>query len=285
MPVFAEWARMSDDTVVHQRRREKQLSEWQQAVTRAKADGKEPPEFPWEPNMEQSWTPAGLYNAMIAPLTRYPIRGAIWYQGESNASRDRAPLYARLFGTMIQDWRRAWGQGDFPFLFVQLANFKTGPDAKWPELRDAQRQTLGLANTGMAVATDIGNPDDIHPTNKQDVGLRLALAARAITYGEKVAYSGPLFRQATPEGSAMRIWFDHTGSGFTAKGGALRGFEIAGADGKFVAAEARIDGATVLVSSPSVTAPSHVRYAWSDNPDGNLYNREGLPASPFRSPG
>jgi sialate O-acetylesterase len=283
MPVFVEWARMSDDTVVHQLKRERQLTQWRQAVASAKADRKEPPGFPWEPNMEQSWTPAGLYNAMIAPLTRYPIRGAIWYQGESNASRERAPLYARLFGTMIQDWRRAWGQGDFPFFFVELANFKTGPDAKWPELRDAQRQTLALANTGMAVTTDIGNPDDIHPKNKQDVGLRLALAARAIAYGEKIEYSGPMFRQATPESSAMRIWFDHTGSGLTAKSGALRDFEIAGADRKFVSAEARIDGATVLVSSPAVTAPAYVRYAWSDNPDGNLYNREGLPASPFRS--
>jgi sialate O-acetylesterase len=252
-------------------------------VTRAKAEGKKPPGFPWEPNMEQSWTPAGLYNAMIAPLTRYPIRGAIWYQGESNASRERAPLYARLFGTMIRDWRSAWGQGDFPFLFVQLANFKTGEDARWPDLREAQRQTLGLANTGMAVATDIGTPDDIHPKNKQEVGRRLALAARAVTYGENIEYSGPLFRQATQEGSGMRIWFDHTGSGLTTKDPMLRGFEIAGVDRKFVAARARIDGATVLVSSPRVTAPAYVRYAWSDNPNGNLYNREGLPASPFHS--
>lgn len=283
MPVFVEWARMNDDTVVHQRKREKQLSEWQQAVARAKDEGKKPPGFPWEPNMEQSWTPAGLYNAMIAPLTRYPIRGAIWYQGESNASRERAPLYARLFGTMIRDWRSAWGQGDFPFLFVQLANFKTGEDARWPDLREAQRQTLGLANTGMAVATDIGTPDDIHPKNKQEVGRRLALAARAVTYGENIEYSGPLFRQATQEGSGMRIWFDHTGSGLTTKDPMLRGFEIAGVDRKFVAARARIDGATVLVSSPRVTAPAYVRYAWSDNPNGNLYNREGLPASPFHS--
>lgn len=283
MPVFVEWARMSDDTVMHQRKREKQLSEWQQAVTHAKAEGKKPPGFPWEPNMEQSWMPAGLYNAMIAPLTPFPIRGAIWYQGESNASRERASLYARLFGTMIRDWRRAWGQGDFPFFFVQLANFKAGADSKWPELRDAQRQTLGLANTGMAVTTDIGNADDIHPKNKQDVGMRLALAARAIAYGESIEYSGPLFRQATPEASAIRIWFDHAGSGLTAKDAGLRGFEIAGAERKFVAAEARIDGATVLVSSPKLTAPAYVRYAWSDNPDGNLYNREGLPASPFRS--
>jgi sialate O-acetylesterase len=283
MPVFAEWARMNDNAALHQLRREKQLSQWREATERAKAEGKEPPGFPWEPNIDNSWTPAGLFNAMIAPLTRYPIRGAIWYQGESNASRERASLYKRLFGAMIQDWRRAWGQGDFPFLFVQLANFKTGPDSRWPELRDAQRQTLALVNTGMAVTIDIGNPDDIHPKNKQDVGLRLALAARAISYGEKIEYSGPLYRLATPEGAAIRVWFDHTGPGLMAKGGALKGFEIAGANHKFVAAEARIDGSTVVVSSPSVTAPAYVGYGWSDNPDGNLYNAEGLPASPFRS--
>jgi sialate O-acetylesterase len=220
---------------------------------------------------------------MIAPLTRFPIRGAIWYQGESNASSERAPLYAHLFGTMIQDWRRAWGQGDFPFLFVQLANYKTGVNAKWPELRDAQRQTLALANTGMAVTADIGNPTDIHPKNKQDVGLRLALAARAIAYGEKIEYSGPLFRQATPEGNSMRVWFEHTGAGLAAKGGSLKGFELAGADRKFVSADAVIDGATVMVSSASIAAPVYVRYGWSDVPECNLYNAEGLPASPFRS--
>ncbi len=282
MPVYAEWAGMNDDTAAHQLRREKELDLWRSAVEQAKAEGKQPPEFPWEPNIDSSWMPSGLYNAMIAPLTRFPIRGAIWYQGESNASRERAPLYARLFGTMIQDWRRAWGQGDFPFLFVQLANFKTG-DARWPELRESQRQTLSLANTGMAVTIDIGTPDNIHPKNKQDVGLRLALAARAIAYGEKIEYSGPMFRQATPEGNTMRIRFDHTGSGLVAKGGSLLGFEIAGENGKFVPASAVIDGTTVMASSNSVTRPAQVRYGWKDDPRCNLYNVEGLPASPFSS--
>jgi sialate O-acetylesterase len=283
MPVFSSWARMNDREAVHQLRREKELNEWRRAVDRAKTEGKQPPGIPWEPNIDSSWMPSGLYNAMIAPLTRFPIRGAIWYQGESNASRERASLYAHLFGTMIQDWRRSWGQGDFPFLFVQLANFKTSPDAKWPELRDAQRQTLALANTGMAVTMDIGASDDIHPTNKQDVGMRLALAARALTYGEKIEYSGPLYRQATPEGRSIRLWFDHVGGGLTVKGGSLTGFEIAGADRKFVPAEAAIEGATIMVSSPSVSAPVSVRYAWSDDPRCNLYNAEGLPASPFHS--
>jgi sialate O-acetylesterase len=282
MPVFAEWTRMNDDAVEQKLRREKQLQEWRAAAEGAKAAGRRPPGFPWAGNDSGEWAPASLYNALIAPLTRFPIRGAIWYQGESNASIARAPLYARLFQAMIQDWRRAWGVGNFPFLFVQLANFKTSPDARWPELREAQLQTLALANTGMAVAIDIGDTKDIHPKNKQDVGLRLALAARAIAYGEKIEYSGPIFRQATPENGALRVWFDHAGA-LTAKGGAPKGFEVAGEDRKFVPAEARIDGATVVVSSAAVAAPVYVRYAWADNPECNLYNAEGLPASPFRS--
>ena len=284
MPVFSEWARLNDDTLMVRIRREKQLTEWRQAVERAKAAGTPPPGFPWAGNDSGEWAPAALFNALISPLTRYPIRGAIWYQGESNASAQRAPVYARLFQTMIQDWRRAWGQEDMPFFFVQLANFKTNPEAKWPEVREAQRQALTLAGTGMAVAIDIGDPTDIHPKNKQDVGKRLALAARAVAYGQKIEYSGPMFRQATPEGGALRLRFEHVAGELVAKGGTeLKGFEIAGADGKFTAGEAKIDGATVVVSSPSVTAPRHVRYAWADYPECNLYNAAGLPASPFRS--
>lgn len=283
MPVFAEWAHMTDDLAVTKVKREQELAAWHRATDEAKAKGTAGPGFPWRSNDSGEWAPAGLYNAMIAPLTPFPIRGAIWYQGESNASKERAPLYARLFETMIQDWRRAWAVGDFPFLFVQLANFTTGPDARWPELREAQTQTLSLVNTGMAVTIDIGNPTNIHPTNKQEVGRRLALAARAIADGEKIEFSGPVFFQATPDGPALRVTFSHTGAGLAAHGDTLKGFEIAGADGKYVSAEARIDGASVLVSSPSVTAPESVRYAWSDNPECNLYNAAGLPAVPFRS--
>jgi sialate O-acetylesterase len=270
---------MSDDVERHMLEREQARKETEKAA----APGSEPKPLPWAPNERLSWMPAGLYNAMIAPLTSFPIRGAIWYQGESNAAPGRAPLYAQLFKTLITDWRRNWAEGDFPFFFVQIANYKASASENWPEVRDAQRQALSLVNTGMAVTIDIGNPDNIHPTNKQDVGLRLALAARAVAYGENIEYSGPLFRQATPLNNSLQVWFDHVGKGLIAKGGELRGFEIAGSDAKFVPAEARIEGSSVIVSSTSVANPVYVRYAWSNNPDCNLFNADGLPASPFRS--
>jgi sialate O-acetylesterase len=283
MPAFAQWSDMIADYTLRAEQRQKRLKDWQDAVARAQAEGRpRPPGLGFEENQENSWMPAGLYNAMIAPLTAYPIGGVIWYQGESNASAVRAPLYAAMFETMIRDWRRAWGVGDFPFLFVQLANFRTGPTAKWPEIREAQLQTLSVAKTGMAVTIDIGDPGNVHPTNKQDVGKRLALAARAVAYGEKIEYSGPLLRAAAPEGGAIRLWFDHAGSGLEARGGALKGFLVAGADRRFVPADAAIDGLSVVVSSASVAQPLYVRYAWADNPECNLYNKDGLPASPFR---
>lgn len=281
IPVFSGWSWFMDRQSETLLRREKQLRDWEQAVRKAKAEGKAAPNRPWVPNEGYSWRPAGLFNAMIAPLTPFPIKGVIWYQGESNADAVRAPLYAHLFQAMIRDWRRAWGVGDFPFLFVQLANFKTGPDSIWPVVREAQLDTLELANTGMAVTIDIGNPADIHPRNKLDVGKRLSLWARAMN-GEKVEYTGPLFRQATPEGNAIRVWFDHA-EGLTARDGAPRTFEVAAADKKFVPAEARIDGQSVVATASGVSTPVYVRYGWSDNPDCNLYNSAGLPASPFRS--
>lgn len=284
MPVFAAWARLTDErTAEWKLRRTEELREYRDSLARAKAEGKPAPEFPYVPNEEGEWAPGTLFNGMIQPLIGYRIRGAIWYQGESNASQERVAVYARLFETMILDWREAWKQGNFPFLFVQLAGYRAPRGATWPELREAQRQALALRHTGMAVAIDVGNPDDIHPTDKQDIGLRLALAARAIAYGEKLEYSGPLFRETTSEDHAIRVWFDHTGSGLMAKGGQLKTFEIAGPDRNFVPAQARIEGDTVVVSSSSVPNPAYVRYAWSDYCDCNLYNREGLPASPFES--
>lgn len=281
MPVFAVRAKTlaAQSTTVLQQQREER--EYQQASAQAKANGTPPPEWHWHPDFA-AWAPSALYNGMIAPLTPFAIRGVIWYQGEAN-SGERAPLYARLFQTMIRDWRNHWGEGDFPFLFVQIANWDTAPEALWPDVRNAQRQALELKNTGMAVTIDIGDAVDIHPKNKQDVGLRLALAARAIAYGEKVEWSGPLYRQVTQEEHALRVWFDHA-DGLAAKGAALTGFEVAGADGKYVAADAKIDGASVVVTSSTVTTPVSVRYGWAANPTCNLVNREGLPASPFQAP-
>ena len=184
---------------------------------------------------------------------------------------------------MITDWRRHWQQGNCPFLFVQLADYKASPADLWPTVRDAQRRTLSLANTGMAVTIDVGNPENIHPADKQSVGQRLALAARSIAYGEQVEFSGPLFRQAGTDGHAMRVWFDHAQGLTTKGGGAPEGFEIAGADRRYQSAAAKVDGVSVVVSSPEVTEPKYVRYGWKDVPVVNLYNSVGLPASPFSS--
>ncbi len=248
----------------------------------AKAAGQPEPEFGWTPPLV-NWAPSQIYNGMIAPLTSMPIRGVIWYQGESNSIVERHPeLYHRLFRTLIEDWRSQWAEGDFPFLYVQIANFKSSPIEDWATLRNQQLKTLDVANTAMAVTIDIGNPDNVHPTDKLDVGLRLARAARAISYGEKIEFSGPHFRQATPEGNMMRAWFDHA-KGLSAKGGELTGFEVAGADGSFAPATAKIDGATIVAYSPSVPQPTQIRYGWANSPQCNLYNSDGLPASPFTS--
>ena len=226
-----------------------------------------------------------LYNGMIAPLLPFAIQGAIWYQGESNAGR--AAQYRTLLPTMIQDWRARFGVGEFPFFIVQLANFmaeKPEPgESAWAELREAQALTAQrLPKTGIGLAIDIGDAADIHPRNKQDVGKRLAVAARAIAYGEKIEYSGPIYAGMQREGGTVRLRFDHA-AGLTARGGKLQGFAIAGEDGKFVWADASIDGSTVVLASPKVTDPRTVRYGWADNPVCTLYNAAGLPAVPFRT--
>jgi sialate O-acetylesterase len=228
--------------------------------------------------------PSVLYNAMIAPLVPFAIRGAIWYQGESNAGR--AHQYRTLFPTMIRNWRSAWGL-EFPFYFVQLANWhasKALPDeSDWAELREAQTMTLREPQTGMAVIIDIGDENDIHPRNKLDVGRRLAAWALAGTYGQKMVPSGPLFDRYTVEGDKVRIRFKYGNGLKTIDGGPVKGFAIAGEDRRFVWADARIDGDIVIVSSPTVQKPVAVRYGWADNPIANLYNNAGLPASPFRT--
>lgn len=242
-------------------------------------------------------SPYMLFSNMIKPLLPYGIRGAIWYQGESNA--DKAMQYRKLFPLMINSWRKAWGQGNFPFYFVQLANFqalKREPgESAWAELREAQTMTLSLPNTGMAVTIDIGEAEDIHPRNKQDVGLRLALPALAKLHGFKnLVYSGPVYRSMIIEKNQIRISFEHVGGGLVVHGKKLEGFSIAGKDPsspkgsavaskKFVWADAKIEGNTVVVSSPHVSSPVAVRYGWAENPPCNLFNSSDLPASPFRT--
>jgi len=257
------------------------------AAAKAKAEGKDRPKEPKNPNPEQDQhNPCVLFNGMVAPLVPYAIRGAIWYQGESNTGT--AAKYRALMETLIRNWRELWGQGDFPFLFVQLASYKKptdNPDAhgEFPPVREAQLQNLSVHNTGMAVAIDIGEANNIHPKNKQEVGRRLALAARALVHGEKTPWSGPIYDSMKCEGGAIRLRFKHTDGGLAVKGERLTGFAIAGEDKKFVWADAKIDGDTVIVSSPQVAEPVAVRYDWADNPPVSLYNGAGLPASPFRT--
>lgn len=231
--------------------------------------------------------PSQLYNAMIAPIINYGIKGAIWYQGESNAAEGY--YYRTLFAEMINDWRTKWGY-EFPFFWVQLANYMKGaesPDqSNWAELREAQSLTLSLPATGQAVIIDIGEANDIHPRNKQDVGYRLALAAEKIAYGKDIIYSGPVYQSMTMNGNKVILNFSNKGTGLLAKDryGYLKGFSIAGHDQKFVWAKAMIEGDKVIVFSEAIDNPVAVRYAWADNPsDANFYNKEGLPASPFRT--
>jgi len=267
------------------------LAAYEKEKAEAKEAGREfKKNAPWP-----GWRPGELYNGMIAPLIPYAIKGAIWYQGESNAGR--AEQYRSLFADMIRCWRRDWDQpDDFTFLCVQLAPWDKNKkrtleqiteqpgDSDWAELREAQwLATKTLPKVGMAVITDLGDKDDIHPTKKGPVGERLALAARGIAYGESIEFSGPLYRSCQIKGDKIVLHFDHLGKGLEARGGALKGFAICGEDRNFVWANAEIVGKTVVVSCPSVPKPVAVRYGWSDNPVVNLWNKDGLPASPFRT--
>ena len=261
------------------------LRDWEKAADDAEANGKVAVPMPDPPKDPRGhpWRASGLWNAMIAPLTPYAIGGAIWYQGESNA--DFAYQYRKVFATMINQWRSSWGEGDFPFLFVQLASFAPGakyPDA-WATLRESQEKTLALPKTGMAVAIDIGDSYDIHPKNKQEVGRRLALAAENIAYGRKVEYMGPAFKSLHEDKGTLRVQFTHVAGGLVVRGQSLKGFEIAGEDQQFSPAEAKVEGTEVVLSSPQVTKPVAARYGWANDPPCNLYNKLGLPAPPFRS--
>lgn len=230
--------------------------------------------------------PTVLFNGMINPLAGLAVRGVIWYQGESNVGR--ADEYRTLFAALINDWRAKLNNPALPFMWVQLANFRhpveQPGESDWAELREAQASALRLTNTAMAVAIDIGDAEDIHPRNKQDVGYRLSLAARNLIYGEKLAFSGPRYREHEIVDGSVIIKFDHVADGLVAQDGTLKGFSIAGSDKRFVKADARIEAEQVVVSHPDVSEPVAVRYAWADNPDEcNLYNSAGLPAVPFRT--
>ena len=277
------------------------LQAWNDAVAKAVAAGQQPPPKPQPsspaprgptPPDGGSHAPSNLYNAMIAPLIPYAIKGVIWYQGESNAGQ--AVEYRTLFGEMITDWREKWGEGNFPFLFVQLARYQA-PSPSYAELRNSQLKTLELPNTGMATAFDVGDQNDIHPKDKIDVGKRLALVARHVAYGEDLVYSGPIFDKIEVTGDKVRVNFSNIGGGLIIGSApwvpvgakplstaSLVGFTISGADNKWVPADAKIDGNSVVVSSSQVPQPVAVRYAF-ESAVGNLYNKEGLPAIPFRS--
>ncbi|MCX7887652.1 MAG: sialate O-acetylesterase [Verrucomicrobiae bacterium] len=268
------------DPAKMEERNRQALLRHKEAVARAKAEGRPVPPAPrLETDPAKSpHRPSVLYNAMIHPLLPFAIRGVIWYQGESNNARARE--YRTLFPAMIRCWRERWKLGQFPFLFVQIAPHQN----MTPELREAQFLTAQrVPNTAMVVITDYGDPTDIHPRQKEPVGARLALAARALAYGEPVEYSGPVYRGFRVRGNEIVLSFGHVGGGLEARGGSLRGFTIAGADKNFVPATARIEGNRVVVSNPAVVRPVAVRYGWENVPDVNLYNKAGLPASPFRT--
>jgi sialate O-acetylesterase len=261
-------------------------AEWLVRANKAKEYGEyiaAPPEWPVSP-LSTNYTPTGLYNGMIHPLVPFAIRGALWYQGESNLGDGM--LYLQKMKALIAGWRSVWNEGDFPFLYVQLAPYRYGTDhpTLLPKMWVAQTDALAIPDTGMAVTIDIGNPTDIHPKDKQDVGKRLALWALARTYGKQIVYSGPLYKSMSIDGSKIRVKFEHVGGGLVARNNKpLDWFQIAGDDKKFVDAQAIIDGDSVIVSSPKVPKPVAVRFAWDQVADPNLQNVEGLPASAFRT--
>jgi len=285
--------------------------EWKKAATAARAAHQQPSPEPTpatprpkdvHPPDNDTNTPANIFNAMISPLMPFAIKGVIWYQGEFNSGYDSGREYATLFPRMITDWREKWGRGNFPFIFVQLPNFGNPVSApseqpgSWVWVRDSQLKTLSLPNTGMVVTIDIGDPAELHPPDKLDVGHRLARVAQHLAYGENIVPTGPLYQAMRIEGNKIRVAFTNAAGGLTPGVSPynpsgkpqpiptkITGFAIAGADQKFVWADAVINGNNIVVSSPQVKAPAAVRYDWAEAPEGNLYNKEGLPAAPFRT--
>jgi len=264
---------------------ERDLAAWRDSVVRADVvrDGNVPHARPVPPLGPGHFSqPSGLYNGMIAPLVPYGLCGFLWYQGAANAAR--AGEYGRLFTTLINSWRTVFRQGDLPFYFVQQPNYipKDPTNMTWAEIREAQESALALPSTGMAVTIDIGQPENIHPYNKQDVGRRLALLAKARTHGVNVDDSGPRFQRVVKRVDGVHVEFAGAERGLEARG-PLLGFELAGADGKFVPASAKIERDEVLVWSVAVPQPERVRFAWSNNPPASLFEKGGLPAAPFRA--
>jgi hypothetical protein len=291
-PVFDFWTekmRVPFDPVQAEAQYAQALVKWTNNAEKLRAEGKTVPPRPQkqvEPRLDKNY-PANLFNGMIAPIVGYGIRGAIWYQGENNAAATYASLYAEQLPLLIKDWRERWGQGDFPFGWVQLPNFQPETNSiaaqNWPLIRECMLRSLSVKNTGMAITIDVGDPKNIHPKNKQAVGHRLALWARAKVYRREIPYSGPLPAGHTTKGDTIILSFIHTDKGLVSKDGELKGFMIAGANRQWFPAKARIEGDQVVVGSDDVKSPVAVRYAWAANPECNLFNGEGLPATPFRT--
>lgn len=290
-PILERWNKKMDvyPTAIkdYNLSKDKLIAEWRVDSAKAEASGMAPPRKPPVPEGPGNRnTPGGLYNGMIYPLAPFNLRGVIWYQGEANASR--AHQYRKLFPTLINNWRELWSNDNLPFYFVQLPNFFRQPEPSksgWKELREAQLHALKLPNTGMAVTIDIGDPMNLHPENKKDIGLRLSYWALNKIYGKKdVICSGPIYESHEIKGDKIILKFVQMDSPFLIKGGGdLKGFEIAGSDKIFYTANAEINGQNILVWNDKVKSPVSVRYAWSDNPDCNLFNKAGLPASPLRT--
>jgi len=306
-----EFKYLIDQHAAYRTKREKELGfmpgdnekiqDWSRMVNEFNTKKEKIPERLYNAQGVYRRIPCGLFNGMIAPLIPCVMRGVIWYQGEDDVGT--AWDYRKRFRAMIRDWRQQWGQDDFPFYFVQLANWDSPQTLTYAELRESQQAVLDEPGTGMAVAIDIGDPNDVHPKNKQEVGRRLALNALAKTYGRKLEYSGPLYRSMKLEGNKARITFDYVGGGLLTKNGEITGFTIAGENPemveivvnkenmgggtkkirKFYPAKAEIDGNTVLVWNKEIASPAAVRYGWANAPECNLYNKAGLPAAPFRT--
>jgi len=283
MTIFSAWSQFTDSLTD----RELILQKENREDDAAEKAGKLRPEHPWHQDGIPS-QPASLYNGMIAPLTHFAIKGVIWYQGETETHDNPSQSldYARTFAALIQDWRTHWGIGDFPFLYVQISSFSAPQDDEaWGAIRDAQRRVLSVNNTAMVVTLDVGEKNNVHPSDKQTVAARLALAAGALAYRKRdIEYSGPLFRRAISAGSEMRVAFDSSASGLVVHGPQLEGFELAGPDGKFLPATAQIDSSSVvIIQSQVVRNPVYVRYGWKSWSNANLFNGQGLPASTFTS--